>query len=204
MTRQEDLTYMERCLVLARRGANWVSPNPMVGCVIVRRKRVVGEGYHRRYGGPHAEVHALRQAGSRARGAVLYVNLEPCAHFGKTPPCVDSIVAAGVAEVVISGRDPNPLVRGKGIRRLRAAGIRVRIGPLAAKAVVLNERFFTAMERGRPFVGVKLAMTLDGRIADGAGRSKWITGEDARAPERYSIISSRRSPKGKVKRTAGK
>ncbi len=171
---------MQRCIELARKGACWVSPNPMVGCVIVRKGRIVGEGYHQRFGAAHAEVNALHDAGRAAAGATLYVNLEPCAHYGKTPPCVDSILGAGVREVVIASRDPNPLVRGRGIRRLTEGGVRVRVGVLQRDAERMNERFFHFMQTGLPFVGIKLAQTLDGRIADGRGRSRWITGEAAR------------------------
>ena len=171
---------MKRCLELAARGAAWVSPNPMVGCLIVKNGRVVGEGYHHRFGLSHAEVNALRAAGRSAKGATLVVNLEPCVHFGKTPPCADSIIAAGVREVVIAARDPNPLVQGKGIERLRNAGIRVQLGVLRTEAQRLNERFFHFMQTGLPFVGIKLAQTLDGRIADANGRSKWITSAAAR------------------------
>ncbi len=172
---------MHRCIDLAGKGGGWVTPNPMVGCVIVRKGRVVGEGYHQRFGAPHAEVNALQDAGRAADGATLYVNLEPCAHYGKTPPCVDSILEAGVREVVIASRDPNPLVRGRGIRRLTEAGVHVRVGVLRREAEAANERFFHFMRTGRPFVGIKLAQTLDGRIADTKGESRWITGEAARA-----------------------
>jgi len=152
----------------------------MVGCVIVRNGTVVGEGYHRQFGGPHAEVEALRRAGRRAKGATLYVNLEPCSHRGKTPPCVDAIIRAGIVRVVACSADPNPLVSGRGVKKLRRAGIRVGIGLLRKESEKLNERFFTFMRTRLPFVGVKIAQTLDGRVADSHGESKWITSRGAR------------------------
>ncbi len=175
-----DRKHIERCLQLARKGQRRVSPNPMVGCVIVRNGNVVAEGYHQKFGGSHAEASALKRAGSKARGATLYVNLEPCSHHGKTPPCVDAIVAAGVKRVVASSKDPNPVVSGSGFRELKRAGVHVRVGELQREAEELNEKFFTFMKTGLPFVGVKVAQTLDGRIADAWGASKWITGEKAR------------------------
>ncbi len=152
----------------------------MVGAVLVRDGEVVGEGYHQRAGTPHAEVHALRAAGERARGATLYVNLEPCAHYGRTPPCVEALIAAGVAEVHIAMLDPNPLVNGKGRARLEAAGIRTVLGECAEEAAELNEAFVTWVMRGRPFVIAKYAASLDGKIATRTGDSRWITGEQAR------------------------
>ena len=171
---------MQRCLEIARNGAGKVSPNPMVGCVIFRHGKIVGEGFHQQFGGPHAEIIALLHAGKNARGATLFVNLEPCAHFGKTPPCADAIVQSGISKVVIASKDPNPLVSGKGIRRLREVGIRVELGILRKEAELLNEKFFKCMTTGLPFVGIKLAQTLDGRIADAAGKSKWLTSEVTR------------------------
>jgi diaminohydroxyphosphoribosylaminopyrimidine deaminase/5-amino-6-(5-phosphoribosylamino)uracil reductase len=170
---------MQRCLRLALKGAGKVNPNPMVGCVIVRNGEIMGEGFHEKYGGPHAEIVALIRAGKKAKGAALYVSLEPCAHFGKTPPCTDAIIQAGISQVVIASKDPNPLVNGQGMQRLRAAGIRVKVGLLQKEAELLNEKFFKFMETGLPFVGIKLAQTLDGRIADVSGRSKWITSKTA-------------------------
>ena len=185
MTPRTDVDWMARALELAARGAAETNPNPMVGCVVVRRGEVVGEGYHRRAGGPHAEVEALRRAGARARGATLYVNLEPCSHLEKrTPPCVPQLVAAGVARVVAAMRDPNPAVRGRGLAALRRAGMEVRSGVLAAPARRLNERYVIAAERGRPFVLLKAALTLDGRIATAAGESKWITSARQRGAAR--------------------
>jgi diaminohydroxyphosphoribosylaminopyrimidine deaminase / 5-amino-6-(5-phosphoribosylamino)uracil reductase len=171
---------MQRCIELAQVGLGRVSPNPMVGCVIVRNGIVVGEGIHRHYGGPHAEIYALLRAGKKAKGATLFVNLEPCVHFGKTPPCTDAIVQSRISKVVIASKDPNPLVSGNGIRRLRNAGIDVSIGILRKEAERLNEKFFKYMNTGLPFVGVKLAQTLDGRIADTHGNSQWISSNDAR------------------------
>ncbi len=171
---------MERCLELAQQGRTWVSPNPMVGCVIVKSGKIVAEGYHQRFGGPHAEILALQAAGSRARNASLVVNLEPCGHQGKTPPCVDAIIGAGIREVVAATKDPNQLVAGSGFRKLRAHRLRVTVGVLRDEAEELNEKFMWSMKTGMPFVGVKVAQTLDGRIADSFGRSKWITSSPAR------------------------
>ena len=179
--RDGDDRYMARALELAERGRATVSPNPMVGCVIVRDHRVVGEGWHRRPGTPHAEVHALRAAGDAARGATAYVTLEPCSHHGRTPPCSDALVRAGVRRVVVAAGDPNPLVNGAGLRRLREAGVEVRRGVMRAEVEAQNEAFLTAQRTGRPFVLYKTAMSLDGRIATRTGASRWITGEAARA-----------------------
>ncbi len=176
--------FLRLALRLAARGEGETSPNPMVGAVLVRDGRVVGSGYHTRAGAPHAEAVALEQAGGRARGAVLYVNLEPCCHYGRTPPCVDAIVGAGVRGVVACMRDPDPRVRGKGFRALAAAGVRVRVGLLEREARRLNERFLRRVAAGRPFVTLKAGMSLDGRIATRSGESKWITSEHARAEGR--------------------
>jgi len=173
--------FMQRCIDLAEKGRGFVNPNPMVGCVIVKNGNIVGEGYHERFGGHHAEVRALRQAGKRAKGATAYVNLEPCAHFGKTPPCTAALIKAGVSHVVASSTDPNPLISGMGFAKLRRAGIRVTTGVLRSRSKKLNEKFFFFMTDGLPFVAVKVAQTLDGRIADLKGGSKWITGDSARA-----------------------
>jgi diaminohydroxyphosphoribosylaminopyrimidine deaminase/5-amino-6-(5-phosphoribosylamino)uracil reductase len=180
MTMVDEQRFMQQCLQLAQNGAGKVNPNPMVGCVIVRNGEIVGTGFHKKFGGPHAEIFALNRAGTKAGSAILYVNLEPCAHFGKTPPCTDAIIKAGISQVVIASKDPNPLVRGKGIQQLRNAGIRVKVGILQKEANVLNEKFIKFMKTGLPFVGIKLAQTLDGRIADISGRSKWITSKTAR------------------------
>jgi diaminohydroxyphosphoribosylaminopyrimidine deaminase/5-amino-6-(5-phosphoribosylamino)uracil reductase len=147
----------------------------MVGALVVRDGEVVGSGWHRQVGGPHAEVEALREAGERARGAALYVTLEPCSHFGRTPPCVDAVLAAGIARVVACHRDPNPRVSGQGFAKLREAGVEVEVGELADEAVRLNLRFLTSLTLGRPEVTLKWAMSLDGRIATAAGQSQWIS-----------------------------
>lgn len=176
-----DHAYMARALELARKGLYSTHPNPRVGCVIVRDGEVVGEGWHARAGEPHAEVHALRQAGERARGATAYVTLEPCSHHGRTPPCADALINAGVARVVAAMQDPNPQVSGNGLLRLMHAGIAVQSGVLEAEARVLNAGFIKRMEHGLPFVRVKLAMSLDGRTAMASGESQWITGAAARS-----------------------
>ncbi|WAG79734.1 bifunctional diaminohydroxyphosphoribosylaminopyrimidine deaminase/5-amino-6-(5-phosphoribosylamino)uracil reductase RibD [Metapseudomonas furukawaii] len=177
----QDQAFMARALELARKGLYSTHPNPRVGCVIVRDGQVVGEGWHVRAGEPHAEVHALRQAGERARGATAYVTLEPCSHHGRTPPCADALVAAGVGRVVAAMQDPNPQVAGRGLKRLEDAGIAVSSGVLEAEAKALNAGFIKRMEQGLPFVRVKLAMSLDGRTAMASGESQWITGPAARA-----------------------
>jgi len=172
--------FMRRALELAERGRGLTSPNPMVGAVVVSQGDVVGEGFHARAGGPHAEIEALRAAGARARAATLYVTLEPCAHHGRTPPCASALIEAGVARVVAEVADPNPLVSGGGFAQLRAAGIEVVVGPGAVEAERQNRVFLTAMRERRPHVTLKAAMTLDGKIADLHGASRWITGELAR------------------------
>ncbi|MEO5565828.1 MAG: bifunctional diaminohydroxyphosphoribosylaminopyrimidine deaminase/5-amino-6-(5-phosphoribosylamino)uracil reductase RibD [Luteimonas sp.] len=171
---------MTRALRLAERGAYTTKPNPMVGCVIVSQGEVVGEGFHERAGGPHAEVFALDAARDRAQGATAYVTLEPCSHTGKTGPCADALIAAGVGRVVAAMRDPNPEVDGKGLERLAAAGIQVESGLLDVAARTLNRGFVSRMQRGRPWLRVKLATSLDGRSALASGDSKWISGEPAR------------------------
>ena len=181
MSGSEDVRWMRRALRLAGRGRGRTSPNPMVGAVVVRRGRAIGEGYHRQVGGPHAEVWALREAGAAARGATLYVTLEPCSHHGRTPPCTDAIMQAGLARVVAGCVDPNPQVNGRGVRCLRGAGIEVEVGVMEAEARRLNEAYCKHIATGMPFVALKAAMSLDGKIATAAGESKWITGERARA-----------------------
>jgi len=177
-----DERFMRRALELAERGRGLTSPNPMVGAVVVAPSgAVVGEGVHMKAGAPHAEIEALRAAGPRARGAMLYLTLEPCAHQGRTPPCATAIVGAGVARVVAPLADPNPLVAGRGFEVLRRAGVEVAVGLLAEEAALQNRVFFTAMRERRPHVTLKAAMTLDGKIADTQGASRWITGERARA-----------------------
>jgi diaminohydroxyphosphoribosylaminopyrimidine deaminase / 5-amino-6-(5-phosphoribosylamino)uracil reductase len=173
--------FMQRALELAERARGLTSPNPMVGAVVVTAAgEIVGEGFHARAGEPHAEIEALRAAGGRARGATLYVTLEPCAHHGRTPPCAPAVIEAGVARVVAAIGDPNPLVGGRGLDLLRAAGIEVRIGVGAAEAERQNRVFLTAMRERRPHVTLKAGMTLDGKIADLHGASRWITGDAAR------------------------
>ncbi|MEE3923353.1 bifunctional diaminohydroxyphosphoribosylaminopyrimidine deaminase/5-amino-6-(5-phosphoribosylamino)uracil reductase RibD [Pseudomonas viridiflava] len=176
-----DVHYMARALELARKGLYSTHPNPRVGCVIVREGQIVGEGWHALAGEPHAEVHALRQAGEQARGATAYVTLEPCSHHGRTPPCADALVNAGVTRVVASMQDPNPEVAGRGLLRLMTAGIAVQCGVLEAEARALNKGFIKRMETGQPYVRVKLAMSLDGRTAMASGESQWITGPEARS-----------------------
>lgn len=171
---------MARALELAALARGKTSPNPMVGAVVVSGGEIVGEGYHQKAGTPHAEVHALNQAGSRARGGDLYVTLEPCCHFGKTPPCTDAIIEAGIARVFAAVQDPNPLVAGKGVQKLKEAGIKVEVGLLEEEARQLNQAFFKYVQTGRPFVTLKAAMSLDGKIATVSGQSQWITGEEAR------------------------
>jgi diaminohydroxyphosphoribosylaminopyrimidine deaminase/5-amino-6-(5-phosphoribosylamino)uracil reductase len=175
---------MARALALARRGMGETNPNPMVGCVVVKDGRVVGEAYHRRAGGDHAEVGALRRAGARARGATLYVTLEPCAHQGRTPPCAPLVAASGVRRAVVALRDPNPAVNGAGLAALRGAGIAVAVGVGAAEARALNERFLIAAPLPRPYVLLKAAVTLDGRIATAGRLSRWITSPRQRAAAR--------------------
>jgi len=175
---------MAEALALAAREAGEQSPNPMVGCVVVKGGRRVGSGFHVRAGAPHAEVVALAQAGREARGASLFVNLEPCSHHGRTPPCAPQVVAAGVRRVVIATRDPNPRVNGRGIAFLRRHGVAVEAGVLAVPATQLNERFMVWARTGRPFVLLKAAVTLDGRIGTASGDSRWITGSAARRAAR--------------------
>ena len=173
----EDEKYMRRALRLAARAAGRTSPNPMVGAVVVRGDQIVGDGFHRAAGEPHAEVNALAKAGDAARGATLYTTLEPCAHHGRTPPCVDAIVTAGVRRVVAAMRDPDPRTDGKGFRQLRASGVEVEQGMLEAEALRLNEGFVSRVRRGRPFVVVKLATTLDGRVT--ARGRRYLVGKRA-------------------------
>jgi diaminohydroxyphosphoribosylaminopyrimidine deaminase / 5-amino-6-(5-phosphoribosylamino)uracil reductase len=177
----QDHQHMQRALELAQRGLYTTDPNPRVGCVLVRDQQVVGEGWHRKAGEPHAEVYALQAAGKQANGATAYVTLEPCSHHGRTPPCAEALVAAGVTEVVIAGLDPNPQVNGQGVAKLKAAGIAVRSGLLTEAATQLNAGFIKRMQTGLPLVRVKLGMSLDGRTALANGVSQWITSEASRA-----------------------
>jgi len=178
---EHDRAAMRRALELAARGLNTTHPNPRVGCVIVQADRTVGEGWHEWPGESHAEIMALRAAGAHAAGASAYVTLEPCCHFGRTPPCVDALIAAGVRRVVFAIEDPNPKVSGQGAQRLRSAGLEVHGGLLQHEATELNAGFIKRMGQGRPWVRVKLAMSLDGRTALANGKSSWISGEAARA-----------------------
>jgi len=177
---EQDEVFMQRALDLAAKALGRTSPNPAVGAVIVRGGRVIGEGFHRRAGLPHAEVEALQRVNGTARGATLYVNLEPCAHHGRTPPCAEALIAAGLKRVVVGIVDPNPLVRGRGLRRLRQAGIAVTTGILREECERLNEDFAVFIRTGRPLVTLKLAASLDGRIATASGDSHWISGERSR------------------------
>lgn len=175
-----DVRMMRKCLSLATKGGRSVEPNPLVGCVIVKDNRIVGTGWHRKFGGPHAEKIALDRSSDAAHGSTLYVNLEPCNHFGKTPPCTDPIIASGIKRVVIGMKDPNPIVSGKGIMRLREAKIECEVGVLEEECRRLNARFVVNMVHSRPYVILKVAQTLDGFIATVKGQSKWITSEDSR------------------------
>lgn len=175
-----DELFLREAFALAERGEGDTSPNPLVGAVVVHDGEIVGRGYHRHFGGPHAEVFALDEAGEKARGATLYVTLEPCAHHGKTPPCTTRILASGIARVVVPLEDPNPLVSGRGIAALRQAGVEVEVGLLRDVAERQNEIFLHYIRTRRPFVHLKLATSLDGRIATRAGDARWITGPEAR------------------------
>jgi len=177
----DHAAYMRECLDLARRGTGRVSPNPRVGALLVRNGKVVARGYHRRFGGPHAEVECLRRYRGPMGGTTLYVNLEPCAHAGKTPPCTDLIVRRGIRAVVVGMPDPNPLVGGRGIRALRGAGLRVTVGVLRDECAALNRDFITHVTRRRPYVHVKVAQTIDGRIGRQDAGFRWITSPPSRA-----------------------
>jgi diaminohydroxyphosphoribosylaminopyrimidine deaminase/5-amino-6-(5-phosphoribosylamino)uracil reductase len=178
---EQDRRHMGRALQLARRGEGHVEPNPMVGCVLVRDGAVVGEGWHQKFGGPHAEIEALAAAGENARGATAYVTLEPCSHTGKTPPCTHALIKASVARVVAACRDPNPYVEGRGLAELEAAGMRCDIGVLADEAADLLAPFTKLVTTGCPWMIAKWAMTLDGKLATSGGDSQWISGELSRA-----------------------
>src|SRR6266511_2522336 len=179
-TRSDDERWMAEALALAARARGLTSPNPMVGAIVVRDALVAGRGFHARAGAPHAEIEALRESSDLAKGATLYVTLEPCNHAGRTPPCVDAILSAGIRRVVAATSDPNPRVRGEGAEALRRAGVDVFVGCLESEARTLNRVFFTAVEGLRPHVTLKCAMTLDGKIAASDRSSRWITGEAAR------------------------
>lgn len=180
MSSAVDHRFMSRAIQLAAKGLYTTHPNPRVGCVLVNEGEVVGEGYHRRAGEPHAERNALAVAGQKARGATAYVSLEPCSHHGRTPPCSDGLIEAGVSRVVAAMQDPNPLVAGTGLQQLTAAGIKVEVGIMQAQAEVLNPGFIRRMQQGLPLVRCKLAMSLDGRTAMASGESQWITSAAAR------------------------
>lgn len=187
----EDSQYMSQALQLAKQGQFTTQPNPRVGCVLVKDGQIVGRGYHARAGGPHAEVVAIKQAGYRAYGATAYVTLEPCAHTGRTPPCAQELVVAGVKRVVAATKDSNPLVAGKGLAILEKAGIKTEVGLLEAEAQALNRGFLRRMQGGLPWVRVKMAMSLDGRTAMSSGESRWITGADARLDvQKWRAMSS--------------
>ena len=177
---ESDLKWMRLALELARRGEGLTRPNPPVGAVVVKSGRKIGQGWHKKAGGPHAEVYALRQAGAAARGATLYVTLEPCSTFGRTPPCTDAVLRTGIARVVVAMADPNPKHAGRGLRLLRKAGVRTDVGACGAEAAALLAPFACRMLRHRPFFTLKLGLSLDGRIADRTHSSRWITGPEAR------------------------
>lgn len=176
-----DEYFIDKTLKLAKKAIGWTNPNPMVGAVIVKRGQIIAEGYHKRVGLPHAEIEALNAAKTNAKEATLYLNLEPCTHYGRTPPCVDAIIQAGIKRVVCSTLDPNLKVKGRGIAKLEQAGITVSVGVREKQSRALNETFFTFHGKGRPFVAIKFAASLDGKIATYTGDSKWITNEKARA-----------------------
>lgn len=178
--KKADVEYMQRAIELATLARGRTSPNPLVGAVIVKDGKIIGEGYHKKAGTPHAEIHALDAAGNEARGATLYVSLEPCCHQGRTPPCTEAIIKSGIKRVVIATLDPNPKVAGGGWQRLKEAGIDAEYGLLQEAAAELNEVFFKYIQSGLPYVALKTAMTLDGKIAAGSGDSRWITGPEAR------------------------
>ncbi len=177
---ESDERYMWLALDLARQGWGKTNPNPAVGAVLVKDGEVVGTGFHEAAGKEHAEITALQNAGDKAQGATLYINLEPCCHYGRTPPCVDALISAGIRRAVVGNIDPNPLVSGKSLKKLEAAGISVKTGVLEEKAQRLNEAFFKYIASGKPFVALKMAMTLDGKIATRGGKSQWISGERSR------------------------
>ncbi len=176
----DDVVYMKRAIALAKLATGHTSPNPLVGAVVVKDNTIIGEGYHHKAGTAHAEVHALNQAGDNAKDATLYVTLEPCSHYGKTPPCVLRIIDSDIAKVVVGSTDPNPLVAGKGIQLLKEAGIEVVCPVCSDECAELNEHFFTYIQTGKPFVTIKSAMSLDGKIATFTGQSQWITNESSR------------------------
>ena len=175
-----DGIYMRLAIKLAKKAEGRTSPNPIVGAVIVKNERIIGKGYHKRCGLPHAEINALRKAGLKAKGATLYVTLEPCDHYGRTPPCTDAIIASGIKKVVIAAKDPNPINNGRGIKKLRQSGVRVESGILAQAACAMNKPYIKFITKGLPYITVKVAQSLDGKIATRTGDSKWISAEDSR------------------------
>ena len=180
MSMNDDHKYMTRAIILAKKGMGWVNPNPMVGAVIVKNGRIIGEGYHAYFGGPHAEINALENATESVKGATLYVTMEPCSHHGKTPPCTDAIILKGIRKVVVGMKDPNPLVNGKGLKILSKAGIEISTGIEEAWVSKMNEIFTKYIITGRPFCTLKTAMTLDGKIATVENASRWISCEASR------------------------
>lgn len=175
-----DRWHMRRALELAANGQGYVEPNPMVGCVIARGAEIIGEGWHRRFGGPHAEAEALRLAGSHAAGSAMYVTLEPCSHFGKTPPCTKAVLDSGVRRVVVAMKDPFPQVAGTGAAELQGGGVEVEVGVLEFEARQLNAPYLKLIETGRPWIIAKWAMSLDGKMATAGGESRWISNEQSR------------------------
>ena len=180
ITSDADEKYMALALELAEKGRGNVEPNPMVGAVLVKDGGIVGRGYHQVFGGAHAEINAIKEGGTNCRGAALYISMEPCAHYGKTAPCVDAIIKAGIKKVVTAVFDPNPITSGKGIQKLKGAGIEVVMGVMETQARRLNAPFFKLMQQGLPYITVKWAMSVDGKIATRTGESKWITSEESR------------------------
>ena len=176
----DDQKYIKRAIVLAKKGMGWVNPNPLVGAVLVKNGRVIGEGYHEFFGGPHAEINALQNATENVKGATLYVTMEPCSHQGKTPPCTDPIIKLGIRRVVVGMKDPNPLVNGNGLKKLSDAGIDVTAGLEEIAVLKMNEQFVKYIVTGKPFCVLKTAMTLDGKIATVENASRWISGEESR------------------------
>lgn len=175
-----DAAILRQCLNLAKKGMGWVTPNPMVGAILVKDQKIIGKGYHRCVGWPHAEIEALKACKDNPKGATLYINLEPCVHYGRTPPCVGAIIQADISKVVCSSADPNPKVSGQGIAALKQVGIEVKVGELERQAWELNEAFFTFHTKKRPFVAIKFAASLDGKLDTSTGDSKWITNEKSR------------------------
>lgn len=180
-----DESYIRLAAEIAKKGMGSVSPNPLVGCVIIKNDRIIGAGYHEKYGGAHAEINAIESATECVEGSTLYINLEPCSHYGKTPPCVDRIIESRIHKVVIGTMDMNPLVSGQGIKKLKSAGIDVKVGVLENECVELNKFFFKYITKKLPYVSLKAAITLDGRIADHSGNSKWISSVDSRRHVHY-------------------